>query len=221
MSYRAVIYDMDGTVLNTLDDIADSVNYMLRLYGLPPQTLDQVRMSVGNGGRNLIRRSVPGGEDHPLFEQIFAEYTDYYEHHCQIRTRPYDGILQMMEHIRDRKIGQAIVSNKGDGAVKRLAGQYFAGLVTTAVGEREGIRRKPYPDSALEALRILGAAPEQAVYVGDSDVDYETAKNAGMDLILVDWGFRGRKLLEPLLQRTDGIRCHIVDTPDEIEEIIT
>ena len=196
--YKSVIFDLDGTLLNTLEDLTDSVNAALRAFSLPERSIDDVRRSVGNGGRNLMRCVVPGGEKHPAFEQILAWYVPYYEAHCRIKTRPYDGIMPLLQALHDAGIPMAIVSNKGDGAVRALAAEHFGGLIGQAVGEREGIRRKPFPDSVLEAIRLLHADPERTLYVGDSEVDQTTAANAGIDVALVTWGFRDRTSLEAL-----------------------
>ena len=197
---KAVVFDLDGTLLNTLEDLADSVNYTMRHFHLPEKTIDEVRTSVGNGGRKLMERVIPGGSAHPEFEKIFAFYTPWYENHCQIKTRPYEGVIELLRLLKKRGIGTAIVSNKGDGAVQELYDLYFRDLVDTAVGEREamGIRRKPCPDTVLEAVRRLGCGPEEAVYVGDSEVDYETARAAGMPCVLVTWGFRTAQDLQAL-----------------------
>ena len=198
MKYDTVVFDMDGTLLNTLDDIADGVNYILRQYQYPEKSLDEVRRAVGNGARQLMRLMLPGGEENPRFDQILKEYGAYYQAHCQEKTRAYEGIPELLGALKEKGVKLAIVSNKGDGAVKELNRQYFAENIETAVGERPGIRRKPEPDSVLEALRILGSTRERALYVGDSEVDYDTAKNGKMACVLVSWGFRTREQLEAL-----------------------
>ena len=211
--YDTVVFDMDGTLLNTLEDIADSVNYILRKYRYPEKTLEEVRLSVGNGARQLMRLVIPEGESNPLFEQILQEYGAYYQEHCQEKTRPYEGIPEVLRKMKADGVKRAIVSNKGDGAVKELNRLYFSEEIGTAVGERPGIRRKPEPDSVLEALRILGSSREHALYVGDSEVDYDTAKNAGMACALVSWGFRTRELLAKL--EPD----YLIDRPEELLEL--
>ena len=208
--YKTMIFDMDGTLLNTLDDIADSVNHIMRVYGFPERTLDEVRCFVGNGARRLMELVIPGGDSHPQFDQIRREYEAYYQAHCQIKTAPYQGILETLEKLKEKGIKMAIVSNKGDGAVKELADQYFGDSVSAAQGVREGIRRKPAPDAVLEALKYLDSTPQEAIYVGDSEVDYKTASNAGMDCVLVSWGFRSREQLQQLSPD------YLIDRPEQL-----
>ena len=208
--YQSVIFDLDGTLLNTLDDLTDSVNAALSAFRLPEKTSDDVRLAVGNGGRNLMRRVIPGGETHPAFQEILDYYVPYYENHCRIKTRPYDGVMELLAGLRQKGVGMAIVSNKGDGAVQELAAQYFCGIIDQAVGERDGIRRKPSPDSVLEAMRLLGSSPKETLYVGDSEVDHTTAANAGLDLALVTWGFRDRDTLSGLHPK------YLIDHPGDL-----
>ena len=208
--YTTAVFDLDGTLLNTLEDIAASVNHTMRTYGFPEKTLDEVRMSVGNGGRRLMERTIPLGAENPRFEEILAYYVSYYEDHCRIATKPYDGIMTMLETLKRQNVKMAIVSNKGDGAVKALAQEHFRDLIDQAVGEREGIRRKPCPDSVNEAMRLLGSTREETLYVGDSDVDYHTAENAGIPAALVTWGFRDREMLAQLGP------AHLIDEPMQL-----
>lgn len=193
--YDAVIFDLDGTLLDTLADLAGSVNAAMRQFGLPERTLDEVRMFVGNGIRKLIQRAVPGGESHPEFERILDFFREHYGVHCMDETEAYPGILSLLDWLKRMDIHAAIVSNKADFAVKKLRDVYFKELVEVAIGEREGVRKKPEPDSVLQALTELGVECGRAVYVGDSDVDLQTAGNAGLDCILVSWGFRSRDFL--------------------------
>lgn len=211
--FDTVVFDMDGTILNTLDDLKDAMNHILRSHGYPEKTLEECRRAVGNGARRFLADMLPQGEADPEFEALLKEYGVYYQGHSQIKTRPYDGIVALMEALNEKQIKMAIVSNKGDGPVKDLNRKYFGDLIETAVGERPGIRRKPEPDSVLEALKILGSSRETAVYVGDSEVDYHTAANAGMTCALVSWGFRDREQLEAL--KPD----YIIDRPEELLEI--
>lgn len=214
MKYRAIIFDMDGTLLNTLDDIADSANYILHKYEYPQKTLEDVRMAVGNGARMLMKALLPNGEQTPDFERILEDYGAYYRDHCQIKTRPYEGVPELLQRLRDAGIKTAIVSNKGDAAVKALNLQYFGESINIAIGERKGIRRKPEPDSVLAALKELNCPRECALYVGDSEVDRATAANAGMDCMLVSWGFRGRKQLERLQA------AYLIDSPEELLRLL-
>lgn len=196
MKKTTVIFDLDGTLLDTLQDLADAANYALRKEGMPERTIDEVRRFVGNGVRLLMIRAVPGGESNPLFEETFAQFKEYYGEHCNDNTKPYEGMIELLETLKSKGYSVAIVSNKIDFAVKELSALYFKGIVPVAIGEKEGVRRKPEPDTVREALKELGRTAEEAVYVGDSDVDIETAKNAGMPCISVLWGFRDREFLE-------------------------
>lgn len=196
MKKTTVIFDLDGTLLDTLQDLADAVNYALRKEGMPERTIDEVRRFVGNGVRLLMIRAVPGGESNPLFEETFAQFKEYYGEHCNDNTKPYEGMIELLETLKSKGYSVAIVSNKIDFAVKELSALYFKGIVPVAIGEKEGVRRKPAPDTVREALKELGRIAEESVYVGDSDVDIETAKNAGMPCVSVLWGFRDREFLE-------------------------
>lgn len=196
MKKTTVIFDLDGTLLDTLQDLADAANYALRKEGMPERTIDEVRRFVGNGVRLLMIRAVPGGESNPLFEETFAQFKEYYGEHCNDNTKPYEGMIELLETLKSKGYSVAIVSNKIDFAVKELSALYFKGIVPVAIGEKEGVRRKPAPDTVREALKELGRTAEESVYVGDSDVDIETAKNAGMPCISVLWGFRDREFLE-------------------------
>lgn len=198
---RTIIFDLDGTLLNTLEDLADAVNYALRQYHLPTHPYEAIRMMVGNGVRNLVIRAV-GSEEHPQFEEIFACFRAYYVDHCQVKTCLYDGLAEVLEHLRREGYRMAIVSNKLQAGVRELQHIYFEGLIDVAIGEREGISRKPAPDMVNAALRELCCEGESiddvradAVYVGDSDVDILTAQNAGMPCISVLWGFRDEAFL--------------------------
>lgn len=196
MHKQLVIFDLDGTLLDTLDDLADAVNWALEQEQLPRRTREEVRAFVGNGIRNLIERAVPAGTEAAQTDRVFAGFKARYAGHCADKTRPYPGILELLARLRAEGIRTAVVSNKADFAVQTLCRDYFPGLVDCAVGERAGIPKKPAPDSVQEVLRALEIPREQAVYVGDSDVDVLTARNAGMDGILVLWGFRDRQTLE-------------------------
>lgn len=195
MRKTTVIFDLDGTLLDTLEDLADAVNYALRANHMPERTMDEVRRFVGNGVRLLMIRAVPGGEENPCFEDAFALFKSYYGAHCNDNTKPYDGVVGLLRVLKEKGYAVAIVSNKMDSAVKELSSLYFEGLVPVAIGEREGIRRKPAPDTVFAALRELGKTADTAVYVGDSDVDLTTAENAGMPCISVLWGFRDKDFL--------------------------
>lgn len=194
--YNTFIFDLDGTLLNTLDDLAASVNYALRTHGMPERTLDEVRSFVGNGVRLLMERAIPDGTDNPRFEETFATFRQYYMDHSLDKTRPYEGIPEMIHALKQRGCRLAVVSNKFYAATQELIRHFFP-EITVAIGEHEseGIRKKPAPDTVFEALRQLGVAKEKAVYVGDSDVDLQTAHNSGLPCISVLWGFRDRDFL--------------------------
>lgn len=204
------IFDLDGTILNTLDDLADSTNYALEKNGMPARSLDEVRAFVGNGIGKLIERAVPDGSSDAEKQAVLKSFTAYYKEHSEDKTKPYDGIPEALKELKNRGCQLAVVSNKADFAVQSLCASYFPGIFTFVVGEREGIRRKPAPDSIYEVLEQLRTAKEDAVYIGDSDVDVETAENAGLDLIAVEWGFRTREVLEEM-----GAEV-FVKTPDEL-----
>lgn len=212
--YQAVIFDLDGTLLNTLEDLRDGVNHALRLQGYPERSLEEIRNFVGNGIQNLIARAVPEGLEKERQQIVFQEFRSYYTSHCRIKTRPYDGIMELLQRLKQRHIAMAIVSNKNDAAVKELSRYYFADYIPVAIGERDGIRKKPAPDSVFEAIKLLDAAKEHAVYVGDSDVDRETAANAGMDCVSVTWGFREEEMLQKLNP------AYLIRKPEELFEIV-
>lgn len=214
MKYTAVVFDLDGTLLDTLEDLMDAVNDALRKYGYPVRTLAEIRNFVGNGVRKLMERSLPDGTQNPEFEEILAAFRAYYTAHCEDKTHAYDGVLTMMQQLTEAGCRLAIVSNKLDGAVKELNQSYFSSYVQTAIGEKEGVRRKPAPDMVENALASLHCRKEEAVYVGDSEVDIQTASNAGLDCISVSWGFRDADFL---LQNGAAV---IADTPQQVCDLI-
>ena len=209
-----VIFDLDGTLLDTLEDLKNAVNYALRVCSMPERTLSEIRQFVGNGVRNLMIRVVPQGEDHPEFEHAFAVFKEYYGEHCNDATKAYDGIPELLQELKNMGYVLAIVSNKIDSAVQDLNRRYFP-QVDVAIGDRDDLRRKPEPDSVFLALRELGRAKEEAIYVGDSDVDLLTAQNAGLPCISVLWGFRDREFLEERGATT------FVEKPMEIAGILS
>lgn len=194
--YKTVIFDLDGTLLDTLEDLTDAVNYALEAYKMPLRTIEEVRNFVGNGVRKLMLQAVPDGEKNPSFEEIFSLFKEYYGEHCNDKTGPYKGILELMEELRKQGYVMGIVSNKIDSAVKELNSMYFADYIQVAIGEKEGVQRKPAPDTVFAALQELGMEKETAIYIGDSEVDLATARNAGIPCISVLWGFREREFLE-------------------------
>lgn len=210
MKYQLAIFDMDGTILNTLEDLADSVNYALSCSNYPTRTLDEVRNFVGNGIRKLMERAVPEGTSPEELEQVYADFTAYYPKHCYDKTKPYSGIIETIQNLRKQGIKTAVVSNKADYGVQILCKQYFDGLFDYAVGEQSGVQRKPAPDSVNIVLDKLKITRNNAVYIGDSDVDIDTARNAEMDCISVDWGFR-----DPSFLQEHGAKI-MVSSPEEL-----
>lgn len=193
--YKTYIFDLDGTLLSTLADLAASTNYALRTHHMPERSLDEVRRFVGNGVKKLMERAIPDGLNNPLFEETFATFRQHYMQHNLDTTQPYPGIMQLLEQLKAEGKNIAVVSNKFYAATRELCHHFFGDLVPVAIGEREDIRKKPAPDTVIEALRELGVDKEGAVYIGDSDVDIMTAKNSGMPCVSVLWGFRDKEFL--------------------------
>ena len=208
MTYKTYLFDMDGTLLDTLDDLTAAVNHTLEQYGYPRRTREEVRRGLGNGAVKLMASALPQGEDTPEFAAIMRDYKAWYQAHTCMLTRPYPGVPELLERLRQAGCKVAIVSNKPHGAACELAEQFFPGVPT--FGESPATPRKPAPDMVLHALAALGADKDTAVYVGDSEVDVQTARNAGLPLIAVSWGFRGRRAL------AETGAAVIVDTAEEI-----
>lgn len=190
-----IIFDMDGTVLNTLDDLTDSVNYVFSKFGLPARSRDEYRQFFGNGIGYAMKCAAPEGTPDSLIEEMIPVFKEYYDIHCLDKTGPYDGIIDLMKELRDSGCKMAIVSNKIDSAVKELNERFFSEYVSVAIGERPGVSRKPAPDTVFAALAELGSSTDEAVYIGDSEVDLMTAKNSNLPCIAVLWGFRDRDFL--------------------------
>ena len=209
---KIVIFDLDGTLLNTLNDLADSTNYALAKFGYPTRTIEEVRQFVGNGVAKLIERAIPDGKNNPNFEKCLAIFKENYAQNMYNKTAPYVGILEMLSNLKSKGLKIAVVSNKFDLAVKELCKKYFDGYIDFAAGENEaqGIKKKPAPDTVLTVLKEFELNPEDAVYVGDSDVDIMTAKNSQMPCISVTWGFRDEDFL---LKNGATI---LINTPSEI-----
>ena len=188
--YDTVIFDLDGTLLNTLEDLADAVNFVMRANQYPERTVEEVRCFVGNGIRRLMEQAVPKHVIGEEFERVFEEFKNYYTEHCQIKTCAYEGIMSLLSCLYEKRYAMAIVSNKNHAAVCELNDIYFKEYINVAIGQKDGIRKKPAPDTVIQALKELGKDKEKAIYVGDSEVDFATAKNSGMDCALVTWGFR-------------------------------
>ncbi len=217
MNYKAVLFDLDGTLLDTLDDLWDAVNHTMDTYGFPRRTRDEVRAFVGNGVERLIELSlgIPDAQNHPKFADIVADYRAYYAANSEHKTAPYSGMTDLIHRLISDGIAVSVVSNKPHGATVTLCAKYFPD-VTVVCGEREseGIRRKPWPDTVFKAVDELGLTPADCVYIGDSEVDIRTARNAGMDCISVLWGFRD----EDELRREGGTT--FVRTSDELYRAI-
>lgn len=193
--YNTYIFDLDGTLLCTLEDLAASTNYALRKNGMPEHSIDEIRMFVGNGVKKLMQRAIPNGENNPKFEQTYALFRQHYLEHNLDTTHPYEGIPELLAELKRRGKHLAIVSNKFYTATQELARHFFPDTIEVAIGERETIKKKPAPDTVIEALKQLGVTAERAVYIGDSDVDIMTAKNCNLPCISVLWGFRDKNFL--------------------------
>jgi len=212
MKYDCVIFDLDGTLLNTLDDLCDSVNFALRQFGMPERSLSEIRNFVGNGVRILVKSSAPEGTSENDVDRILSVFREHYKDHSRDKTKPYDGIVELLQYLSEKGIPTAVVSNKVDSAVQALVPEYFGSLISVAIGELEGVKRKPEPDTVLLAMERLGCS--RPVYVGDSEVDVKTAKNAAVDGIFVTWGFRSE---EELLAAGASVTVH---TADELREVL-
>ena len=189
-NYDTVIFDLDGTLLNTLEDLADAVNFVMRANQYPERTVEEVRCFVGNGIRRLMEQAVPEHVIGEEFERVFEEFKKYYTEHCQNKTCAYEGIMPLLGCLYEKGYAMAIVSNKNHAAVCELNDIYFKEYINVAIGQKDGIRKKPAPDTVIQALKELGKDKEKTIYVGDSEVDFATAKNSEMDCVLVSWGFR-------------------------------
>lgn len=206
---NGILFDLDGTLLNTLEDLTDATNYVLREFGFPERTLEEVRRAIGNGAANQLRKSAPEGTPEETVEQMLQLYKPYYTAHCQIKTRPYDGVAEALLVLCSR-YPVAIVSNKPDAAVKELCAEYFPGIY--ALGEAPDCPRKPAPDMVFKAMHAIGV--DRCVYVGDSEVDVLTAKNAAMPCLSVLWGFRDRE------DMAEAGAVHFCTEPNQMVEII-
>lgn len=212
--FETVIFDMDGTLLDTLEDLTDAVNYALCAMGMPQRTIEEVRSFVGNGVKRLLELAVPGGLENPLFEGTFAVFKDYYALHSSDKTKAYEGVVELLRELKEEGYAIAIVSNKLDARVKELSEEFFEGSVSVAIGELDGIAKKPAPDMVYRALEELHMPAETAVYVGDSEVDLLTAKNSGLPCISVLWGFRDEDFLK------ECGATWLAHTPQEIKKFL-
>ena len=214
MSYKAVLFDMDGTLLDTLEDLCDSTNHALAQMGYPLRGIEEIRRFIGNGAEKQIRRAVPEGTSEGKIMETLAAFRAYYQDHCQIKTKVYDGLLDVLSELKEKGVKMAVVSNKPDAAVKKLSREYFGDRLDYAIGPSDGVRCKPYPDMAEEALKALSVEKKDAVFVGDSEVDVQTGLNAGLDVIAVSWGFRSREVV------IEAGAKMIADDASEMEKLI-
>lgn len=214
MKYKTAVFDLDGTLLNTLEDLTAAVNASLCKNNMPERTVEEVRQFVGNGIAKLMERAVPEGANNPSFDRALHDFREHYSRHCNDCTTTYPGISDLLLWMKQQGVRMAVVSNKADFAVKELMPLYFNGVIEVAYGEKEeeGIRKKPAPDMVFRALEELSSSVDEAVYIGDSDVDFATAEAAGMSCIGVSWGFRGRAFLEE-----KGVQV-IVDKPEQLKK---
>jgi len=212
--YDTVIFDLDGTLLNTLEDITDSVNFALALHDFPLRKKAEVRSFIGDDNAYLIERSIPNGLDNPLFEKCLADFRDHYFKNMQNKTDAYSGIIELLGKLSKAGYKLAIVSNKSDNAVKKLNEVYFGKYIKAAFGISKNVLKKPAPDIVFQVLKELRSTADKAVFVGDSEVDVETAKNSGIIIVGVTWGFRDRGVLEQ--KGAD----YIIDRPQDLLKII-
>lgn len=214
MRYSTVIFDMDGTLLDTLDDLMNSVNIALVQFGFPKRTRTEIRAFVGNGVGMLVKRSVPEGTDEKTEAECLKVFKAHYAEHSAVYTKPYDGITELLRLLKEQGVGIAVVSNKFDLALKELCDRFFPGLVDYSAGEKAGVPKKPAPDSVFDCMNALGADKNTTLYVGDSEVDMATAANASLPAAGVLWGFRDRGVL------TEGGAAYIINDPHEIAAIV-
>lgn len=207
---NTVVFDMDGTVLDTLDDLTDSMNYVMKRFDMACHDREEYRQFFGNGVRYALERSVPENTPADVIDRMLPVFKEHYDVHCLDQTKPYDGITKLMRELKAKGFKMAIVSNKIDSAVKELNKRFFSEAVEVAIGEKPGIRRKPAPDTVFEALKELNSDQKEAVYIGDSEVDYKTACNSGLPCISVLWGFRTEEFL-----RNNGASV-FAETPDDV-----
>ena len=211
-----VIFDLDGTLLDTLEDLTDSVNHAMEKFGFPVHTIEEIRTFVGNGAPKLLERSIPDGVANPDYEAALTAFKAHYAEHCEDKTGPYEGVPEMLAGLKEQGYHLAVVSNKFDGAVKKLCKKYFGEFISVSIGESEEVKRKPAPDTVYRALRELGCDASHAVYVGDSKVDIQTTKNASLPCISVTWGFRTEEKL-----RDEGAPEHMmIRTPRELVPLL-
>ena len=210
MKYEAIIFDLDGTLTDTLGDLANSVNFAMREFGFPERTIEEVKSLVGNGVRRLIYSSVPENTDEKTAEECLSVFKEYYKNNSLVETKPYDGIILMLENLKKQGIKTAVVTNKMQEAAVDIVRIFFGNLIDITLGQIDGVSQKPQPDGIYHVLERLGVSKEKSVYVGDSEVDCVTAKNAGIPCIGVTWGFRDKSVL------VENGADFIADTPEEV-----
>ncbi|MCR5214979.1 MAG: HAD family hydrolase [Eubacterium sp.] len=210
-----IIWDMDGTVLNTLIDLRDSVNYVLQAYNMPTHTIEEYKLFFGSGIKHALEMAVPKGTPEHIIEEMLPKFKEHYDIHCLDNTCPYDGILEVMKNLKEAGFKMAIVSNKIDSAVKELNEKFFSKYVDVAIGEQNGIKRKPARDMVDLAMKELGAKKEESIYIGDSEVDFQTAMNSELPCISVLWGFRDKDFLIEIGANT------FANTPEELINILS
>lgn len=211
-TFKYAIFDMDGTILNSVSDIEIAINYVMKKYGYKTFNEAEIMSMLGNGNKKLVERALPEGLKDKHFDEKYKEFLDYYFSHCKIKSKPYDGIIDLFHYLKDKGIKTAIVSNKNDAAVQELKDYYFKGLIDVAVGITANMKVKPDPEPVEKALKALKATKEDSLYMGDSEVDAKTAENSGLKYLSVSWGFRSRDILLKLHP------IEIVDKPEDIKK---
>lgn len=215
MKYEAVIFDLDGTLIDTLEDLKDSINFALKQHGMPERSLEEVRSFVGNGVKKLVFRSVPENTSDELRESCLKAFKAHYITNSMNKTKPYSGICELIKKLKEKGVKLAVVTNKTQDAADGIMNEFFKDDFEIIIGQIDGVAQKPQPDGVWYAIEKLGASKQNSVYIGDSEVDCLTAKNSGISIIGVTWGFRGRRVLE------ENNADYIVDSPEEIIDIIT
>lgn len=211
---KSVIFDLDGTLLNTLDDLSDSVNYSLATYGYPQRTSEEVKKNIGGGAGNLIKKLMPASASETEVQECLTTFLKYYKANSDNKTDLYRGIKELVTKLYHEHYALGVVSAKDDKTVKKLISEYLGGMITVAIGEMAGVPKKPAPDSLNKAMKLLGSAPENTLYIGDTEVDVATAKNADVRCVSVTWGFRPREELKRLNAE------YLADNPDDVYRII-
>lgn len=214
MKIDTIIFDLDGTLLYTIEDLTDCTNYALKHFGYPTRTVEEITNFVGNGVRLLIERAIPDGKDNPNLEECLTLFKTHYSNNMFNKTKPYDNIIDTLKELKKQNYKTAVVSNKFDSAVKELCNKYFEGLINSAVGQRDNVNKKPAPDAVFEVMKELNVTREQCIYVGDSEVDIKTAENAGIPCISVTWGYKSIDFLYKNGAET------LIYSPEEILELV-